>query len=59
MFPPVIVGSTRTIMSRAQMQDPEKLKAVDVKDQLADDVDELDTETGVDRAYELKCALGA
>ncbi|KAL1661256.1 major facilitator superfamily domain-containing protein [Schizophyllum commune] len=44
-------------MSRAQMQDPEKLKAVDVKDQLADDVDELDTETGVDRAYELKCAL--
>ena len=46
-------------MSRAQMQDPEKLKAVDVKDQLADDVDELDTETGVDRAYKLKCALGA
>ncbi|KAL1752546.1 major facilitator superfamily domain-containing protein [Schizophyllum commune] len=44
-------------MSRAQMQDPEKLKAVDVKDQLADDVNELDTETGVDRAYELKCAL--
>ncbi|KAL1740355.1 major facilitator superfamily domain-containing protein [Schizophyllum fasciatum] len=43
-------------MSRSNT-DPEKLKVVDVKDQVADDVDALDTETGVDRAYELKCAL--